>query len=91
MSEGTVRELAMTHFRHAGLDPVSIEVRTFPGETIVIVEVDTDYDRAISLASELDEKIENGFVTVRQSEKRPQRKRSKRVKGVHDDRMTELI
>ena len=90
-TEGTVKELVMAHFKRAGLDPVSIEVRSFPSETIVVVEVDGDYDRALSLAEELDSKIESGFVTVRQTPRRAQTKTAGRVKNVHDQRILELI
>lgn len=90
-TEGTVRELVMKHFERAGLVPVSIEVRNYPGETIAIVEVDTDYDRALSLAGELDARIENGFVTIRQTPRRAQRKLAGRVKSVHDEQIPELI
>lgn len=90
-TEGTVRELVMKHFQHAGIFPVSIEVRSFPGETIAIVEVDADYDRALSLAGELDAKIEHGFVTVRQTSGRAQKKLLGPVKSVHDERVPELI
>jgi hypothetical protein len=66
-------------------------VRTFPGEVIAIVEVDKDYDRAILLAEEIDAKIENGFITVRKTSKRTQKKSVGRVKSVHDKRISNLI
>ena len=90
-TEMTVNELVMMHFKRAGLVPLSIEVRSYPGETIAIVEVDSEYDRALSLAGELDAKIENGFVTVRQTRRRGQKKIAGRVKSVHDERIPELI
>ena len=73
-SEGTLRGMVLRHFQHAGLTPASVNVRSFPGETIVVVEVDDEFARALSLAEELDSNIENGFVTVRQSQKRAQKK-----------------
>jgi hypothetical protein len=91
MRESDIRELVRSHFQLAGIDPASIEVRTFPGEIIAIVEVDKEYDRAIMLAEEIDKKIENGFVTVRKISRRAQTRPVGRVESVHDDRISTLI
>jgi len=91
-TETTVRELVEKHFARAGLAPVAIQVRSFPGETIAIVEVDHDYERALALAEELDAQIENGFVTVRQVVSRSAAAQSSDpVKSVHDERIAVLI
>jgi Cdc6-like AAA superfamily ATPase len=80
------------HFAEAGLTPVSVSVRSFPGEIIAIVEVDSNFERALSLAEEVGEKIENGFVTVRQVGKKKDRRRLLGpVKNVHDERVPALI
>ena len=89
-SNATVRQLVLDRFRDSGLEPVTVEVKSFPGETIVVVEVDREHDLAVDIARELDDKIESGFVTVRQA---PSRKRSPReqVSSVHDERIPRLI
>ncbi len=89
--EETVRDLVLKHFKQARLMPVSVQIRSFPGETIAIVEVDHEYDRALTLAEELDAKIENGFVTVRQAARREEPSPKHSVKGVHDSRIADLI
>jgi len=91
-SESVVRNLVERHFALAGLVPKSINVRTFPGETIAVVEVENEYERAVVLAGELDEKIEDGFVTVRRVEPRAKKRKSLGpVKSVHDERIATLI
>lgn len=92
IAESTVQQMVLERFRQAQLEPVSIQVRSFPGETIVVVEVDQDYERAIQLARDLDGQIESGFVTVRLaggSSKRHQPHRQ--LIGVHDDRIPVLV
>jgi len=90
-SPTTVQELVEERFRESGLHPVRIQVKSFPAETIVVVEVERDYDRAVELAGELDADIESGFVTVRlaATERKPQQR--KPVSGVHDNRIPALI
>lgn len=90
--ESNVRQLVETEFKHAGIKPVSVQIRTFPGEVIAIVEVDRDYQLALSVAQSLDKKIDNGFVTVRQvSSVQPKKGAAKAVENVHDDRVAALI
>ena len=64
-TESSISELVERHYILGGLKPVRVQVRSFPGETIALVEVDKDYERALVLAEELDKQIDNGFVTVR--------------------------
>ena len=90
-TEITVRDLVVNHFRRAGLEPVNVEVRTFPGETIAIVNVDHDYERAIKIAKELDDQIENGFVSVRESAKIQGSTQHQPVASIHDPRIPRLI
>ena len=87
----TVQQLVTERFRESGLNPVTIQVKSFPGETIVVVEVDRDYDRAVALARELDDHIESGFVTVRLAATGRKPQQRKPVSGVHDDRIPALI
>jgi len=90
-SEATVRQMVLERFRQSGLEPVSIQVRSFPGETIVVIEVDRDYDSALSLARELDAHIESGFVTVRHASTGRKPPQHKEVSGVHDERIPALV
>lgn len=90
--ESSVRQLVETEYRRAGLTPVSIQIRTFPGEVIAIVEVERDYQQALVIAQALDKKIENGFVTVRKVSPNGTKKQStKAVQSVDDDRVAALI
>jgi hypothetical protein len=90
--ESSVRQLVEAEYARAGLQPVSVQIRTFPGEVIAIVEVDKDYQRALTVAQLLDSKIENGFVTVRQVAQNGGKKgASAAVKSVTDDRVAALI
>ncbi|MFM0244279.1 ATP-binding protein [Paraburkholderia sediminicola] len=91
--ETTIRQLVEREFAAAGLKPVAIQVRSFPGETIAIVEVDAEYERALGIAQHLDGKIENGFVTVRQVATTATAKKgaAKSVKNVHDPRVATLL
>jgi hypothetical protein len=88
----TTRRLVEREFAAAGIRPVSVQVRSFPGETIAIVEVDSDYERSLAIAQKLDSQIENGFVTVRQvAPKSMRRSNGKSVKDVHDPRVGALL
>lgn len=91
-SETNIRNLVERHFVEAGLLPVSVSVRSFPGEIIAVVEVDREFERALSLAEEIGGEIENGFVTVKQVSKAGIRRRVLGpVKSVHDERVPALI
>lgn len=91
-TENSVRKLVDDELSQAGIQPVSVQVRTFPGEVIAIIEVDRDYELALKVASLLDEKIENGFVTVRLVKSAPPKRASgKQVKNVHDERVASLM
>ncbi len=91
-SETAVRTLVERYFVNAGLHPISVTVRSFPGEIIAVVEVDSDFERALSLAEEVGEQIESGFVTVKQTSKAAERRRTMGpVKTVHDERVSDLI
>lgn len=89
--EATTRKIIEDELRAAGIQPVSIQIRTFPNEVIAIIEVDKDYEAALSVAQRIDEIIENGFVTVRQTKAVSPRVETSRVSGVHDDRISDLI
>lgn len=90
-SKATVQQLVLDRFRESGLEPVAVEVKSFPGETIVVVEVDREHDRAVEIARELDSEIESGFVTVRQAPSRKKSQQREPVWSVHDERIPRLI
>jgi hypothetical protein len=94
-SEASVQQMVLDRFRRSGIEPVSSQVRSFPGEVIVVIEVDREYERALEIARELDGQIPSGFVTVRlasSSKKAHIRKEAgKQVSGVHDDRIPGLL
>jgi len=89
--ESDLKGLIDAAMRKAGVVPSSIQIRTFPGELIAIVEVERNYQRAIEVAQELDSQIENGFVTVRQIKSGGNKKEHKAVAGVHDQRVGDLL
>ena len=93
IDESNIRRMVEDGFMSAGLKPVSIQIRTFPGEVIAIVEVDREYQLALTVAQSIDQKIENGFVTVRQvALSGNENKQSvKGVVSVHDERVAALM
>ena len=90
-AELDVRQIVDLAMKRVGIEPISIQVRTFPGETIVVVEVDRDYQRALAIAQELDSKIENGFITIRKAKAVPTKRSHQSVAGVHDPKVGELL
>jgi hypothetical protein len=90
-SNATIQQLVLDRFRESGLEPVAVEVKSYPGETIVVVEVDREHDRAVDIARKLDSEIESGFVTVRQAPSRKKSQQRELVSSVHDDRIPRLI
>lgn len=86
-----IRNLVQGEMSRAGIDVASIQVRTFPGEVIVLVEVVNDFQRAVAVAESLDSKIENGFVTVRRVKQIAGKKSGGQVNGVHDPKVGELL
>lgn len=89
--ESDLKGVIEQEMKKVGISPVSIQIRTFPGEVIAIVEVDRDYQRALIVAQELDSKIENGFVTVRYTKITNNKKSQKAVAGVHDSKVSDLL
>ncbi|WP_343592028.1 ATP-binding protein [Paracidovorax wautersii] len=90
-SELDARTIVEQEMLAAGVRPVQIKVRTFPGETIIIVEVSQDFEHALKVAQELDSKIKNGFITVRQADLKTIKKRAAPVEGVNDPKVNELL
>ncbi|WP_295930060.1 AAA family ATPase [uncultured Xanthomonas sp.] len=91
-SEATIRALVEREFAASGVRACSIQIRSFPGETIAVVEVDADYEKALGIAQKLDSRIQGGFVTVRKIEsKRGKKGAGQSVKDVHDSRVGQLL
>lgn len=91
VDEVDIRGLVEGEMRRAGVDIASIQIRTFPGEVIVLVEVVNDYHRAMAVAEELDGRIDNGFVTVKKAKEVSGKRSTSQVKGVHDPKVGELL
>ena len=89
--ESDLKGIIEAEMMKVGVSPVSIQIRTFPGEVIAIVEVDRNYQRALAVAQELDSRIENGFVTVRQVKQNGNKRTYKAITGVHDERVGDLL
>lgn len=89
--EATTRKIIENELQRAGIQPVSVQIRTFPNEVIAIIEVDRNYEVALTVAQRIDELLENGFVTIRQIKSAPTQVDSVRVTGVHDGRIPDLI
>jgi hypothetical protein len=70
-SDVNLTDLVKRKFDKAGISLAAVDIRRFPNETIVIVEVPArDFASALSVASELDTQISDGFVTVRKQLKK---------------------
>jgi hypothetical protein len=85
-----LEDLVRTHFTDAGIRPLSVRVRSFPGERIVIVEVASQLERAIQVGNQIDPKIEDGFVTVRMIDE-PAVQSTDAVESIRDERVTRLV
>jgi hypothetical protein len=69
IEDSQVLTLVRDAFAKAEVALTSSSVRHFPGETIVVVEVPSaSFANALQVASDLDEKIPGGFVTVRKAQ-----------------------
>ena len=77
-------------YQAAGVPTENIEIKTYPGEIVVLVTVSSDLERAIEIANELDEKIEKGFISVRKSAPK-NIPLSEPVDNVHDSKLTLLV
>lgn len=91
MSRELSKALVDQRYAEAGLVPRSVEIRSYPGEIIAIVEVATDYERALEIARTIDAEVTGGFVTVRRFHGTPELELRTAVSGVHDARIAKLI
>jgi hypothetical protein len=84
--------LVRNAFSVAQIPIAKSSVRNFPGETIILVEVrPEDFSAAAGLASELDSKIPQGFVTVRKSQDATQKHPLARAQSILDPRVSNFI
>lgn len=95
MSDSTnegVLQVVRDAFERANISLNNSTVRRFPGETIVLVEVDeNDFSEAVSVANELDSQLENGFVTVKKSRREQAKAPRVRATSLIDPRINDLI
>jgi hypothetical protein len=65
-SDKEILEQVSKAFEQAVVPLTDLSLRRFPGEVIVIAEVRSEnFERALTIASSLDNEIQNGFVSVR--------------------------
>jgi hypothetical protein len=84
--------LVRNAFSKAHISLANSSVRNFPGETIVLVEMQPeDFAAAVDLASELDPKIPQGFVTVRKTQGEGLRQTFGRAQSILDPRVNDFI
>jgi hypothetical protein len=87
-----ILDLVRTAFAKAQIPLSSATIRTFPNEVIVIVEVQSNhFSDALSIASDLDSKIQNGFVTVRKAKQEDETTQFTRAQSLLDPRVSALI
>ena len=86
-----IKTFVEQRFDRAGIKPDGIDIRSYPSEIIVIVQVSDGYDRALQVARELDDFIDNGFVTVRRSKKKSTGDAAVKIKDVHSPQVADLI
>ena len=89
-------DLVRTRFAKAGIPLAALEIRSFPGETIVVVRVEPRLlEEGAALGNALDRDLAsvgfNGFVTVRPTDGLPERIVGAAKRGVLDPRASELV
>lgn len=90
-NEGGIDERVRSAFREGGVPISGLNVRHFPGEIIVIVEVrESNFIRAVELANSVDLPDTHAFVTVRKVEA-PDEVYRTRVSSLNDPRITALV
>jgi AAA ATPase domain len=82
-------------FRDAGVELLNIDVRDYPEETIVVVEVpEEEIESGAAVGNALDKQFSelgfDGFVTVRRGQRENSRTETPIKDGVHDPRATQL-
>ncbi|GAB3331962.1 ATP-binding protein [Marilutibacter aestuarii] len=89
---GVDSEFVTQCFKERGIEPLSVSVRSFPGETIFICEVVADdFQCAVSVAAEISDRLDGAFVTVRKGSVSEERALAAKVESLADPRITDLI
>jgi AAA ATPase domain len=95
MSEATneeILEIVREAYERANIRVAKSSVRRFPGETIVVVEVnESDLAKAVAVASELDSKLPDGFVTVKRAQGELPKSDFETTKSLADPRVNDLV
>lgn len=87
----SIAELVQSAFERAGIF-AHVSVRRFPGETIVIVEVEEgDLSDAVTVASDLDDQVPNGFITVKKAAQQIHKPALLAASSLRDDRVNDLV
>jgi AAA ATPase domain len=94
-AEPPVVEGVRSAFSDAGVEILKVDVRAYPEETIVVVQVpEEEIEAGALVGNELDRRFSaegfDGFVTVRPARKEKDPKQSALTEGVRDSRATEL-
>ena len=85
-------DLVRRRFEEASIPIDRLETRRFPGEIIVVVFTSEPHLRdAVNLANELDSLIEQGFVTVKKSEREKEGTPIESPTSIDDPRLSALI
>ncbi|HVA11890.1 MAG TPA: ATP-binding protein [Stellaceae bacterium] len=87
-----IEKKVRSEFERNDVSCSDIDVREFPGETIVIVSVpEPDFQGAVDLASKLDDLISGGFITVRKAPALSLKTEKNRITSLQDTRVSKLI
>jgi hypothetical protein len=92
VSDRELIERVERFFADRGLETISVTVRAFPNETIVIVEMESIFaEEAIKVTSEVESELPPGFlVVIRKADARVSVKKAS-VTSVNDNRVSRLI
>lgn len=87
-----VQSIILASFRERGIDPISISVRDFPSETIIIVEVAQEVrDQALKFSTPIEQELPPGHLMVVRGVKLPIEKKVGSVSSVNDERVSRLV
>jgi hypothetical protein len=91
-SDREVLEQVSKAFKQAVVPLTKLSLRRFPGEVIIIAEVrPANFEEALTVASALDNEIQNGFVSVRKAAEDTRELTHERPRSLLDPRVNDLI
>src|SRR5258706_13698744 len=95
LSPAEAEDFVRRCFLDGGLEPLAVEVRHYPEETIIVVRVSRELsDQASKLANDVDQQLAAkgfaGFVAVRPVDDAPRKSAGALKKGVFDARALDL-